>query len=279
MTLSERNTLFKAGICLTSLCAAFSVFSSVKAFSIYSLFAELIEQEIRRPEGLFQFFIGRLFETNFYAVHLMLTAIVLYSCISVVLIYYFFEKTQAPEIIFVAFFAFSLSLEAVRFIIPLYLIYDIPPLNRLIAARFLLFGRFFGLFSLFTASVCASGLNIQRARNIIMVIIVATMIITFGASIDIQNWDTSFNMIKGYSSLFRLIETVVFFTTVISFFVAVSARYTRNYFYTGIGTVIALTGRNILLSSDTWAGAAGILFLSFGTWLICTSLHKIYLWR
>jgi hypothetical protein len=35
-----------------------------------------------------------------------------------------------------------------------------------------------------------------------------------------------------------------------------------------------------LLFTDTWLSpSAGIIFLSFGTWLVCTYLHKIYLWR
>jgi hypothetical protein len=38
-------------------------------------------------------------------------------------------------------------------------------------------------------------------------------------------------------------------------------------------------GRAILLTADSWAGpATGLVFLAFGTWLICTNLHKVYLW-
>jgi hypothetical protein len=38
-------------------------------------------------------------------------------------------------------------------------------------------------------------------------------------------------------------------------------------------------GRNILLSADTWVGAAaGPVCLVIGTWIICQNLHKVYLW-
>lgn len=277
MTLSVRNNLFKIAIFLILFCIIMAIISTARVFPVYS---ELAGEEIRRPGGLFQFFTSRLFGSSFYAVHVSLILAVLYSCISIILIYYYFSKTQAPEILYVAFFSFSISLDAARFIIPLNFIYEIPPFYQLIAAKILLFGRYFGIFSLFTAGIYASGLNLQKNRALIVSILIATLIIALGASIDIQNWDTGFYTISGYDSLFRFIEITVFLLTVISFFIAAYTSEIKEYFNTGIGAFLALTGRNILLLSDSWAGPIpGIVLLSLGTWMICTSLHKIYLWR
>jgi hypothetical protein len=147
------------------------------------------------------------------------------------------------------------------------------------ASRIILFGRYFGLFSLFTASVYAVGLKAQKQRNIITIIAVITLIIILGVPVDTQAWDSSLNMITGYTSMFRLIETGAFLITTISFFIAAWLRSSRDFIFIGAGAVLALLGRNILLSAGTWVGLpAGLLFLVIGTWLICTSLHKIYLW-
>jgi hypothetical protein len=239
-----------------------------------------LEQEIaRRSGGLFQILTGKLFNTNLLAVHWGIVGLVLYSFLSIILIYYFFEKTQSPEILFVTFFAASLAPEAMRLLLPLSHVYEIPSLYLLTASRVTLFGRYFGLFSLFTASIYAVGFKAQQQRNVVLIIAVITLIITLGVPIDTGTWDSSLNMISGYTSMFRLIEVGAFLTTVLSFFIAAWLRSSREFVFIGTGSVLALLGRHILLNADAWAALpAGLLLLTIGTWLICTKLHKIYLW-
>jgi hypothetical protein len=239
-----------------------------------------METEItRRSEGIFRTFIGKFLDAKLSAVHCCISAAVLYSFFSIILIYYFFEKTQSPEILFVVFFAASFSLEALRLVLPLGRIYEIPSLYQLTASRIILFSRYFGIFSLFTAGVVTGGFKTQKQRNIIMVITVTTLIITLGVPIDTQVWDSSLNMINGYTSMFRLIETGTFLITAISFFIAAWSRSSHEFIFIGAGSVLAFLGRNILLNTDTWIGLPiGILLLATGTWLICTKLHRVYLW-
>ena len=275
MTLSDRNVFFKVGIVLSALCTLGVLAASFEILPAYSL----IEENARRPTAFFQVFVSRFLFVNYYAVHASLAMAVLFSLVTIILIHYFFEKTQVSELLYIAFFAVSLSFEAVRIIIPLHIIYDIPSLYLLIASRILLFSRYFGLFSLFTASVCAAGFNEEKARNTIMIIAAAALIITMGVPVDTQTWDTSLSMINGYASMFRLIEAVLLITTVISFLIAINVRGSKEYGFIGLGALLALAGRNILLSADNWASPAfGILLLSVGTWFICSKLHKIHLW-
>jgi hypothetical protein len=239
-----------------------------------------MEDEITRStENIFRVFSDKFPGTNLLATHYGILALVFFSFISILLSYFSFEKTQSPEILFVVFFAASFSLEALRLIIPLGQLYEIPSLYMLVAARIILFGRYFGLFSLFTASVYAVGFKVQKQRNVITIIAVITLIIVLGVPIDTQTWDSSLNMITGYTSMFRLIETGAFLITTISFFIAAWIRSSRDFIFIGAGAALAFLGRNILLSAVTWVGLPiGLLFLAAGTWLICTRLHKIYLW-
>jgi len=276
MTLSERNLVFKLGIALSFLCLLISIIISVKVFSVYAS----MEAEItRRSVGIFRAFIEKFFEPKLLAVHGCILVSVLYSFFSLIFIYYFFEKTQSPEILFIVFFAASFSFEALRLILPLGRVYELPSLYQLMASRIILFSRYFGIFSLFTASVFASGFKSQKQRNIILIITVTTLIITLGIPIDTQSWDSSLNMINGYISMFRLIEAVTFLLTIISFFIATWSRSSLEFVFIGAGSVLAFLGRDILLNADTWTGLPiGLLFLAAGTWLICTRLHKVYLW-
>ena len=276
MTLTGRNTCFKTGIVLAALCAFLVLTFSFELIPAYS---SMDAEILRRPDGLFQVFVSQFLKTSLYAVHTALAAAVLYSLVAIIMIYYSFEQTQAPEILFIAFFSVSLSFEAARLILPLYLIHDVSPFYLRMLSRTLLFGRFFGIFSLFAASIYASGLDVQKTRTTIMVIIIAVLIITLGIPVDVQTWDSSLNLVTGFTPFFRFIEAVVILFTVISFFIGGNTRGSKEYTVISIGALLALTGRNILIGADTWVSLSpGILLLSAGTWFMCTRLHRIYLW-
>jgi hypothetical protein len=276
MTLSARNNAFKLEIALSFLCLLLCVFASTQVIPAYAL---MENETIRRSGGLLQAFTGKFFGTQLLAAHGCIAALVLFSFFSIILIYHFFEKTQSPEILYVAFFAASLSLETLRLVLPLSWVYEIPLVYQLTAARIILFGRYFGLFSLFMAGVFATGYKAQKQRNVIMVIAVTTLIIILGIPIDTQTWDSSLNMISGQISMFRLIEAGTLLITAMSFFIAAWSRSSREFTFIGMGSVLAFCGRNILLSSDIWMGVPiGLALLITGAWLICTRLHKIYLW-
>jgi hypothetical protein len=127
--------------------------------------------------------------------------------------------------------------------------------------------------------VYAAGLEVQKQRNTILIISIAALVISLGIPIDTDTWDANFNMINGYTSMFRLLEAGIFIITVVSFFIGARSRGSGDYIFISAGVVLAFIGRNILLNADTWAGPLpGILLLSAGTWLACTRLHKVYLW-
>jgi hypothetical protein len=275
MTLTDRNAFFKVGIVISAICTILVIISCFFLLPAYSM----MEENDHRPPEFFQVFVSRFLNVNYFAVHTSLVTAVLFSFIMLILIHYFFEQTQVPEIIYIAFFTFSFSFEIFRLIVPLHFIRHIPSLYLLIASRILLFSRYFGIFSLFSASVCAAGFNADKSRNIIMIIIIAALIITLGVPIDTQIWDTSLNMVNGFTSMFRLIEAVMLITTVVSFFIAVNVRGSKEYAFIALGALLALVGRNILLGTDNWASPGpGILLLSVGIWFICAKLHKINLW-
>lgn len=275
MTLSGRNTMFKFGILLCSVCVLLTLAVSFPVISAYPL----QDDDSLRPAGFFPSLFCRFMDFDYYALHAALVITAVYALAAVIIIYNYFKQTQSREILYIAFFAFSFSVEPVRFILPLCSVYDISSFYLLAAYKVLTFGRYFGIFSLFTASICAAGMDEQKSRVSVFVIIGAALLVTLSIPVDLQSRDTSFNMINVYASLFSMIETVAFLSTVISFFAAVHVRGSREYFWIGLGAMLALVGRTVLLSAENWASpAAGILLLSAGTWFICSRLHKINLW-
>jgi len=276
MTLSERNTFFKAGIVFCSICTSFVAAAS---FLIIPVYSAIMEGYTRRPTNLFQVLTAIFMKNDYYAVYVSLSASVLYALIGITFIHFFFERTSAPEILYIAIFTVSLAFEAIRLILPLYCVYIFSLFYVNIAFRVLLFARFFGIFSLFAAGLYAAGLEMQKTRNVIFVMIIAALVITLRIPIDDSNWDTSLNIVNSYSSMFVLVELAAFITTMVSFFIAANIRDSKEYFYIAIGVMLVLVGRGFIINVDNWIGfVPGILLLSIGTGFICLKLHKIHLW-
>jgi len=275
MTLYERNTFFKIGIIFCALCTVLLVLASFFTIPSY----RNIDENSLRPDGVFQSLTGLIINNDYYAVHSSLILSVLFSLVGMILIFYFFERTSAPEILYIAFFSISLSFEVIRLILPLQFSFYFPSIYVRIAYKILLFARYFGIFSLFAASICAAGLDVQKTRNVIFAIFIAVLLMVFGVPIDVLNWNTSLNMVTGFSSTFRMIEIAVFLFTMISFCIAAKTRDSKEYIFVAVGMMLALFGRNILINTDNWISPFfGIFLLSFGTFFLCSKLHRIHLW-
>jgi hypothetical protein len=276
MTLSNRNFFFKAGIIISSVTLiGIAAVSNV----LLPLYPELIPLAAQRSQGILQTLAGRLLSPAPYVPFVTMIAAVVYSLITMILIYYFFEKTQAPEILFIAFFTLSLAFESVRIIVPLRSAWELPGVYLIAAYRVLIFGRYFGLFSLFVAGVCASGLEIREPGNVILLILGAALIVALGMPIDGLSWDSTLCLISGYASMFKLVEVGVILITTVSFLVSAYIRGAREYVFIGIGALLVSIGRNLLLAADTWATPLpGLAILMVGTWFICNQLHRVYLW-
>jgi hypothetical protein len=276
MTLYDRNVFFRVEIIIAGV---FFVLAGILALQVLPACPGVMAEAVRRAPGVFQALAGRLLDPNPFVPFVSLALAALFSLAALILIYFFFEKTQAPEILFITLFVLSLSFEVMRLITLLQKVWVIPSIYLLMASRGLLFGRLFGIFSLFAAGVYAAGLEVQKQLNVIFIAFFISLVITLGIPIDILTWDSSFSMINGYLSLFRMIETVVLLITMASFFISAWSRGTPEYAAIGLGSFFAFAGRDILLASDTWISPLpGILLLAAGMWLICTKLHKVYLW-
>jgi hypothetical protein len=275
MTLSSRNYFFRTGIGISLL--ALVIILSV-SFIIFPVYPEVGASALRTA-GLFQGLVGRFFQPIPYVSLVTMFTAVIYSLITMILIYYFFEKTQSPEILFFGFFVSSFAFEAFRIMVPFSAVNELPSIYLVIGTRVLLFGRYFGIFSLFAASVYAAGLGEQKQGNIVFIIAVAAMMIALGVPVDGLAWDSSLVMISAYSSMFKLVEAGIILITMSSFFISAYSRGSREYIFIGIGSLLVFWGRSVLLSADTWATPLpGLALLAAGTWVICAQLHRVYLW-
>jgi hypothetical protein len=276
MTLSARNNFFKGGIVLASLSLGLVVFAGYLA---YPAFPDAASSSTMRSQGMLESLIKSFTEPSAYIPFWAMLCAVLYSLLSIIMIFYYFEKTQSPEILFIGFFALSMSFEFTRIAIPFRMVFAFPAEYLVTSSRALLFGRHFGLFSLFAASVYAAGLDSQNQNNISIVLVLAALVIALNVPIDSLVWDSAFILWNGYRSMFYILEIGIMVISMVTFFISAYTRGSVNYVYIGVGTLLMLTGRNILINSDTLITLIpGATTLVIGTLIVCARLHKEYLW-
>ncbi|MDR1325538.1 MAG: hypothetical protein LBK00_05830 [Treponema sp.] len=276
MTLSRRNKFFKAGIMLSSL---FLVLSIVGSFVVMPVYPIVVAGATRRVSGLLQPLTSHFFGPASYAPFFSMACAVIYAFVATIVIYSSFEQTRCQEILFFSFFALSFAFEACRILPPLSQQYTFPSFYLIVGTRAMLFGRYFGLFSLFASSACAAGLEVDKQRILLWIIILTTLLIVSGIPVDSLSWDSSLCMIRAYSGLFNMLELCLVCVTTLSFFITAYSRNSIEYVFIGVGSLLVALGRSLLFSSDTWiTPLPALAALAVGTWFICARLHRMYLW-
>ena len=276
MTLAARNVFFRGGMLFAALSLCLIAAGAYFAFPAYP---EAAASAAVRSRGIIQALIKNLADSSAYVPFCTMLGAAAYSLISIILIYYFFEKTQSPEILFFGFFVISLSFEFARVIIPLGKVFPFPAIYLMTGSRFLIFGRYFGLFSLFAASVYAAGYNAQKQQSAFFILILASLVIALNVPIDNLAWDSALMPLNGYSTMFAIVEAGILAVTILTFLISAYTRGSRTYIFIGLGTFMVFIGRNIFLNSDTWiTPIPGLLLLAIGTWFVSSRLHREYLW-
>jgi len=276
MTLSARNNFFRGGIIFA---AVSLIIAAAGGYFAFSFFPETAGAAGPRSQGIMQLVAVRLAAPSAYVPYWTLLGTVTCSLIGIVLIYYFFENTQSPEILFFGLFIISLSFEFIRIVLPLKMAFPFPAMYLIAIFRALFFGRYFGMFSLFAAGVYAAGMDMQKQQNIFLMLVLASLYISLNVPIDILVWDSTFLLWNGYNSMLKVAETGIMVITIITFFVSSINKGSKNYITIGIGVLMAFSGRNILFNSDSWITLfPGFFLLLAGAWFVCTRLHREYLW-
>ena len=276
MTLLARNNCFKGGIIFAALSLCLAV---IGGFFAFPLLSEVSASAVMRSGGFILAFMENFAEPSAYVPFFTILAAVVFSLVGMILIYYFFEKTQSPEILFIAFFVISLAFELARLAIPFRAAFPFSGLYLVGVSRVLFFGRYFGLLSLFAASIYAAGLQAQKQQSLFLMLAIVALVIAANVPVDSLSWDSAFRLMSGYRFMFDMVEIGIMVITVFTFMVTAYTRGSRRYISIGIGVFMLFVGRNTMFHSDTWISPIpGLALLAAGTWLVCSRLHQEYLW-
>ncbi|MDR2601574.1 MAG: hypothetical protein LBC53_03875 [Spirochaetaceae bacterium] len=274
MILLQRTSLIKFGLAFS-----LAAFAGILAISpkLIPLFESLTPQASQRAGSPARalFFKSTLDIVPYFS----LLAALIFACIMLFCILYFFENTSSPEIHCFELFAFSFAFEIFRVVLPLKNIYMLSPFYLMTAERCLAFARLTGIFALFAAGLFASGIETKRKEIFLFPFCVAALIIAIRMPIDIYSFDTSLSSIFGFSKMFHAIEFVLAIITASSFFVGAYLTGSREYIPAGGGVVLLILGKTMLQTADALVLLIiSILMIITGFYLFCNNLRKMYMW-
>ncbi|MDR2151166.1 MAG: hypothetical protein LBO67_10275 [Spirochaetaceae bacterium] len=273
MSIVGRNFIFKIEIVCVVLLVFLVVISS---FFVIQLYPATVNGAVERSAGIVPGLALHILPVQPFAPFISVICTMVYALIGSVCIYLYFEKTESPEIFFFSFFVLSTAFEALRVITPLTVQYTLPSLYLGIAFKVLFFSRYFGIFSLFVASINAAGM---RFKNSLLMSAIVALLIALKVPVDRLSWNSSLGPIAGMSTTFAVVDVGCIVITILNFFISAYSSGEKNYFFIGAGSLLVFLGKELLINADTlFVPFLGFVLLVAGTWFIATRLHKIYLW-
>jgi hypothetical protein len=274
MTLSRHVQILRIGIAVA---AAALTGVCVISWKIIPFFPALIKNAQNRSE--FSYIINLLPGESPYAAYVTVMAALVYALVTLIFIYYLFEKTQSSEVHFFIFFVFSFVFEALRLGIPSRVAFNLPGYLLGLSARALVFCRFFGMFSLFIASLFSAGLKIEKEEEVLFPLVIITLCLAMVVPINTFTYDTTLSLANGYPVVFRVMSALVAALSALSFFYGAWQSGLKEYNIIGAGALLAFLGRTFLLDADFYLLAvAGFILLVAGSFLVCFYLRRLYLW-
>ena len=203
--------------------------------------------------------------------------LLVYICITTLIIYHSFEKTQAPDIVFFLLFLVACLCDSSRLIVPVFRISGTFSLFLLKIGNIHLFARLLAPLALMGNTVMISDEFRQSTdRNCIILIIISMFfaeIIPLNTAVILPNFGISYGYVKAirwFSFLICLVSTIsLFFTNKKNEYKQIM---TIGFIMLCIGYTLIFYCYNII----TLAGA--ILLLGSGTYHYLNEVHKHYLW-
>ncbi len=275
MTIAARNRFIRMGA-LVSL----SLVVAASASIAYMTMKGTLPSAQPGPRGLA--FLDGLFLTPFSPVAVALSAGVfpLFSLLCLGYVLFAFEKTQTIEITFFAAAAFSVSLEALRILVPLAGSFPISVASPVAVSRAILFCRVFASLALLASVIFTTGQTAQQLGASVFLIGFVSFSLVSAVPFNSTRLFSNYLVRPGFSVTLTAFLTVIGLLAVVSYLIQGKTRASPDYTAAGVALLSFLSGYAILSYCDSWAflGAGGFLLFA-GGWKYLDRIHRYYLWQ
>lgn len=206
----------------------------------------------------------------------------LYTVITLFLIFFRFEKTQSPEIFYFCGFLISCLLEGSRILIPFFGLWQTYSSTLLFIGRLILFGKFLAPMSILFTTLFSNTDQQQDAEKHFVVTIIAGAIISLLLPLNTSSISSVNTVRWGFPKMFFVLRATIFAVAILSATLKIFAK--TNLSSSKILTRQALSisllslGYALLTCADNYLLLAmGIALLFTPTIFFLRDTHRLYI--
>lgn len=268
MTIKVRNAIFISGLTAMGLVFLLFLIGSILMF-IFFIPKISPENDVNSP---FPYF------------NLVYILILLIYCLGAgILLRVSFRKTSSAEIFFFFLFLVFTSFDALRTLILLADLRNLPFEAAVTISRTIYFFRFLGTLCLFTSGLFACGIQYQRMEVILGI---STLIaLSLATTIPLDTAVRSQNLLLGNSlgTEFLIGFLIVKLLGIGNYFYAGTINNNRSYYFMALGIGLVFAGQEILflqsaLQLPPLLALMAFVLLFSGTLIFGKRTHEVYLW-
>lgn len=269
MTIRFRNRMTLIFFIIAVFCLMLGTF-----FTLFQYFSGGIVIPKVYSKGLSQTLLFRYFPVCVYAGIFML---MIYTCVTTLIIYHSFEKTQAPDIIFFLLFLLACLCDTSRLLVPAFKLSGTFSLFLVKIGNIHLFARLLAPLALMGNTVLSTEDFRQNTdRNCIVLIIVSLFfaeMIPLNTAVILPNFCISY----GYEKAIRIFS---FFTCIVSALSLFRTNQKNGYKQImTLGFILLCLGFTVIFYCyNIFTLITGTLLLGGGSYLYLNEVHKHYLW-
>ncbi len=269
MTIRFRNRMTLAFFIISITCLLLNAF-----FTLFQIFSNGLVLPQVYTKGIPDNF---LLTYNPICTYAGIFILLIYICITTMIIYHSFEKTQAPDIVFFLIFLIACLCDTSRVIVPAFQLSGTFSLFLLKIGNLHLFARLLAPLALMGSSILSTEDFRQSTDRNSMILIIISMffaeIIPLNTAVILPNFCISY----GYVKAIRTFSLLIFIVSTISLFNTNRKNEYRQIMT--VGFILLCIGYSLIFYCYNIVSlAAGVPILGFGTYIYLNEIHKHYLW-
>jgi hypothetical protein len=275
MTLNTRNHFI----------FAFAVFSSIMVGLfiiglVFTFFTTPIDTipAVRYESNIS--FSGILFANHSIFALLNIVILIIYVPVLSFVIYFGFEKTQAPELFYYLIFLLGCLTNIFCLLIPIYKLWTGYSSILLFAGKANFFGEIITVLSFLALGVYTSEeKNHDTDKNMTILIMVSLI---FSVIVPINNKDIQYALRVpfGYDNIVNFIRVIAIILTTFTLCLTGYKKDSKDLIFIAVGFLCTSMGYFLLLkTANLFWSITGLILLTVGTILFLKRLHKYYMWK
>ncbi len=202
---------------------------------------------------------------------------ILYVTVTAYLIFRSFEKTQAPELIFISLFLASVLLESIRLWITLFHLAGTFSAFLIFCANINLFARIMTPLSLFMLAVMGTESQRQNAEQNIIITIIIVLMLCIAVPMNTVGITPNLSVKYGFGNVISASTVIMLLLAAATFSVTNRKKgfadsITAGFWLMSYGSVEIFDCTDILKAAVTFSA------LFIGTYIYIRGLHNQYMW-